>query len=280
MTYKTIVLILADIDNAPQLLTAAVALAQRNQAHIIGVHPEMIQYAAIYAPMEIPDVQMSAMLAEQALQRGKEIEQVFLAKMAAEGVSHEWRQVSVVDGFSSYALIDTIRCADLIMVRQFTEDSANVTRSNLEGLLFDSGRPVLFVPSNYQEPKSIDTVLIAWNGSREAARAVNDAMPFLLEARSVEILSIDGIDDETQTGVLAGAELATSLARHGLNVKATNLVSKHLGPELMILQYVTESKADLLVMGAFTHSRVTEWLLGGVTHRLMSEMTSLTLMAR
>lgn len=143
----------------------------------------------------------------------------------------------------------------------------NADRGLIEALLFESGRPVIVVPPNCDTFKH-RRVLVAWDASPRAARAVNDAMAFLKSAEAVEVLAI-GTEKELAKS-LPGAELAPHLARHGVNVSVKNLVAQSSIAETLAEQ-ATLFEADLLVMGAFNHSLMREWVLGGVTQSMLKD---------
>ncbi|NIX75052.1 universal stress protein [Microvirga terricola] len=145
-------------------------------------------------------------------------------------------------------------------------DSLSLGRGLLEETLFGSGRPLVVVP------KGTDTfhcrrIVIAWDGSARATRAVNDALPFLRGADQVEILSVSGEKDLSQS--IAGAELAPHLVRHGVNCAVKDLASKDGDVGETIRTQAGLLRADLLVMGAFVHSRLRQLVLGGVTQSML-----------
>jgi len=140
---------------------------------------------------------------------------------------------------------------------------------------------VLLVPYILKQPKPIERVMIAWNGSREATRATFDALPFLKQAREVEIFTVGPDESPAQpSGFIAGAELAATLARHDVNVTVVSEGTKGLSASSVIENHLSDSSIDLLVMGAYTHSRFWELLFGGVTRTLLNSMTALTLLSR
>lgn len=280
MAYKSILTILSDPETAPALLETAIALSHQQGAHLIGLHAETPQYAMIYAPMDIPDTQAVLELAQLAKERGDALEKMFIERTGKEDLVSEWRRVSLAAGFAGHGVIDTARCSDLILCGQIEDRLSGPLRNDLEALLFESGRPVLFVPSKFALDKPIDRVIVAWNGSREAARAVFDSMGFLEAAKDVEILSIDSEDDSSIAASMAGAAFAATLARHNIAVTTKHIDSNGEKFDAIIKRRLVETKADLLVMGAYTHSRLTERLFGGVTNTLMKSMPTLTLMSR
>ena len=116
---------------------------------------------------------------------------------------------------------------------------------------------------------------MAWNANREAARAVHDAMPLLTHAESVVVLSVDPQDERH----FAGADIATHLARHGVNVEARRSVAPNIPIGDELLNMASDLGSDLMVMGAYGHSRLREAVFGGVTRHLLRHMTIPVLMS-
>lgn len=281
MGYKTILAVMDTAENAHGLGDFVATLAQTYASHVIGLHMETAETAPLVAPMEFPDPVTIQAMQEVAHQETTDVEAIFKAKMAAEQISSEWRTGVSSVGYGSSAAIQSARCADLVIARQSTDSSISDSRLDLDNFLYETGRPILLVPHVLRSPKSVRRVMIAWNGSREATRATFDAMPFLLAAESVEIFSVGAEDNETQSAELPGSEIAATLARHGINVVITSEQHAHtLAPEKAIEQRLSDNSIDLLVMGAYGHSRWWEMLFGGVTRSLLSKMTALTLMSR
>ncbi|ACA16105.1 UspA domain protein [Methylobacterium sp. 4-46] len=139
-------------------------------------------------------------------------------------------------------------------------------RGLIETLLFESGRPVIVVPPGV-ESFAAQRILVAWDGSAQAARAVHDALPFLKRAGAVEIVSVAGEKD--LSGAVPGAELAPHLAHHGVAVTVTDLVAGDGDVAGTLRRHAAASRADLLVMGAYVHSLLREMVLGGVTQALL-----------
>jgi nucleotide-binding universal stress UspA family protein len=147
----------------------------------------------------------------------------------------------------------------------------------IERALFDSGRPILVVPYIQRTGLKLDHVLICWDGSRAAARAVGDAMPFLERAKKVEVVIVTS--DPPKSDELPGALIGDHLARRGLNVEVKTIVAPDIDVASAILSYAADFGADLLVMGGYGHSRLREFILGGVTRGLLEAMTVPALMA-
>ncbi len=279
MAYKTILAVLDTPQNAKQITDFGIVLAEQFSAHLVGVHAETLAAVPLIAPMEIPDPAAVQVLQEVAQKETAEVQRIFGELTASQGVSTECRSFMSSAGYGSSSVMETARSVDLIVASQ--SDPAHADhRADLETFLFESGRPMLLVPYTMKVPKSIKRVMVAWNGSREAARATFDAMPFLKAAESVEVLIIDPPERGNQSPELAGTEIAATLARHGINVTLTTQQSGGLSASTAIENRLTENSIDLLVMGGYGHSRWWEMLFGGVTRSLLDSMTALTLLSR
>jgi nucleotide-binding universal stress UspA family protein len=153
------------------------------------------------------------------------------------------------------------RLADLTIL-DAEPGEVDIDRELIEAALFATCRPVVVVPPSC-DAFAVDRVMVAWDGGAPAARALNDAMPFLRAAREVEVVSVVG-----EKPLPADAVIAPHLARHGVNVSVAKLEMGRNVPETL-REHLRRTRADMLVMGAFRHSRVREWFLGGVTQSLL-----------
>lgn len=279
MAYKTILAVLDTPQNARQIADFGIAFAQQFSAHLVGVHAETLAAVPLIAPMEIPDPAAVQVLQEAAQKETAEIHRIFSDATSHDGLSTECRSFVSSAGYGSTSVLETARSADLIVASQSDPSHAD-HRADLETFLFDSGRPMLLVPYTLSEPKPIKRVLVAWNGSREAARATFDAMPFLKAAEAVEVLVIDPPDRNDQSPEPPGSEIAAALSRHGIDVTLTTQESGKRSASDVIESRLAENSIDLLVMGGYGHSRWWEMLFGGVTRNLLDSMTALTLLSR
>lgn len=280
MGYKTILAVLDTPKNAQQITDFSISLAEQYQSHVIGLHAEALATVPLVAPMEIPDPSTVQALQDMAHAETLDVEKIFRERATRNGTSHEWRSFVSSAGFSASSLVDSARNVDLVIAAQGENTVLSESRAELENFLFESGRPVLLVPYILKEPKPIKRVLVAWNGSREAARATFDALPFLKAAEAVEVFSVDPAETRTQSAAMAGAEIAATLARHGVNVTVVRQESDHLPASAAIENRLSDSSIDLLVMGAYSHKRWWEMLFGGVTRTVLESMTALTLLSR
>lgn len=280
MSYKSILAVIDEPAEARQVLDVVSKLAQQFDAHIIGVHadPES-DYRSLPAldvayPVDLDNV------AIRSRDRAARIEAAFNERVRSEGFASEWHHIDTPLAQREAAVDRLSRSCDLIVVRQPDAHSVEGKFRRCEHLLFDSGRPVLMVPYILKDVRNIRRVLVGWNGMRESARAVFDALPFLMAADKVEIVSVE-TERNRGSGVLpAGTDLAATLARHGVNVIVSREMAVGIAAATVIENRVADTGADLLVLGAYSHSRLRERVFGGVTREALSSMTTLTLMAR
>ncbi|HLH92869.1 MAG TPA: universal stress protein [Xanthobacteraceae bacterium] len=166
---------------------------------------------------------------------------------------------------------------DLSIVRQAEPNKAPLEDLIIEAALFDSGRPVLVVPYIQEGALALDRVMVCWDGGHNAARAVGDAMPFLHRAKAVEVVIVQG--DAGKSDEIAGADIGEHLARHDLEVEVKRIVSKDRDVMDTILSHAADVGSDFLVMGGYGHSRLREFILGGVTRGILATMTVPVLMS-
>lgn len=159
---------------------------------------------------------------------------------------------------------------DLAVVTQADADIGSGEEIIAENVLFQSGRPLIVVPYIHSGGLAADRVMVCWDGGRQAARAVADAMPLLVRAGKVEVVIITG--EEGKRDEVPGADIGRHLARHGVKVEVKRIVSTGNVQE-MLLSYAADSSADMIVMGGYGHSRLREFILGGVTRGMLASMT-------
>jgi nucleotide-binding universal stress UspA family protein len=189
----------------------------------------------------------------------------------------EWRE-STVDALAAVAL--QARYADLVVIGQQNDEwPSGVHRDFERSVPLAVGRPVLVVPYAFERRPVGHRVLIAWNASREAARAVSDALPMLKRASHVHVVAFQPEISREAHGAEPGADIALYLTRHGVKVT----VSRYDAPDVdignQLLSRAFDLSIDLIVMGAWGHSRLREMVLGGVTRTLLESMTVPVLMS-
>jgi nucleotide-binding universal stress UspA family protein len=140
----------------------------------------------------------------------------------------------------------------------------------IEGVLFGSGRHLLLIPDKKRPEVAFDHIIIAWNGSRESARALAEAMPFLQKAQEVTVVVVTD-EHPTESDALLGLDALNHLEHHGINTVLNRVPSRKADVGARLIAEARRRKANLIVMGGYGHSRLREWLLGGVTYELMHE---------
>jgi len=193
------------------------------------------------------------------------------------GLSAESHRLDVSLAGAAQAFARIARCFDLSIVRQAEPGKAPLEDLVIEAALFDAGRPVLVVPYIQKTPLTLERVLVCWDGGRSAARAVGDAMPFLRRAKAVEVVTVQG--DAGKGDEIAGADIGAHLARHGFEVEVKRIVAAGGSVMDTILSHAADAGADFLVMGGYGHSRLREFILGGVTRGILGTMTVPVLMS-
>ena len=256
-------------------LQIAFALAARKVAHLTGCYAVPALNPVVYSSgTALSGVYQDAL--EAIEQDAVKAEADFREEARARGIDHDWM---ANEGSAAGHLIVASRYADLTIVGQYDPDDAHGAESGIpESLALESGRPVLVVPYIGAGESAGERILIAWDGSRESARAVNDAMPLLAAASRVDVLHLH--QDDLPADTLSPARrLAGSLKRNGVDAHAEefNIGDGDIGNAL--LSRAADLGANLIVMGAYGHSRFREMVLGGATHDLLKHMTVPVLMA-
>lgn len=271
MSYKDILVIADDAKSLPVRLDVAAALAAAHKAHVAALHVRQspLMPSDVGGPFAAPLIEWQESVVRQHAETAKRAVE---AAQRRNDCEYEWRATS--GDLISDSLLHG-RYADLIVVGQgYADDERYNTVA--EELLMGSGRPVLLVPSYGKFPTIGERVLIAWNRTREAARAVHDALPLLTQAKAVRIMEVNPDRDASH---LAGADLALHLARHGVKAEAGSTSAEDIRTGDVLLSRAADLGADLLIMGAYGHSRFREYAFSGTTLHVLRHMTIPTLMS-
>ncbi len=254
----------------------AISIAESFGAHVLGV-------AFAFDPV-IPGTVMGGIPPEFIESQRAETEAKAKAAIARfeeaarrAGISYEHRMVSATISGAADQLGRIGRRFDLIVVAQAERENPTADEIVDEGVLFESGRPVIFVPFIQKAGLKLDRVMLCWDGSRAATRAIADSMPLLEKAKKVEVVIVS--DKPGKQGEVSGADLGQHLARHGLSVEVKRITSPDIDVPSTILSYAADTSADMIVMGGYGHSRLREFILGGTTRRLLESMTVPVLMS-
>lgn len=263
---KTILVSLNERSCFESNMAMATQIARKYDAHIIGLYviPSVILYEAPYS--------YGGMITYTHLNKlyrsiANDVEDDFREFLKKEDLLGEWRRLNSAGHFISDVIIDHGREADLIILGD--NDQLQSDKELEARIVQATGRPVLVVPQSYSGGNGFQYSIVGWDGSREAARAAFDAIPLLSMSKKTEVLCVNTHKEREMFGDVPGAELATSLARHDIVVEAVSeKTRKSPGRALMD----RAKGADLLVMGAYGHSRLRESLLGGATNLALEEL--------
>jgi nucleotide-binding universal stress UspA family protein len=254
----------------------AISVAETFEAHVLGV-------AFVYDPI-VPGVVMGGIPPQFIESQRADNEKaargaVARFEQAAKriGVSYETVSVSASISGAADRLGRLARRFDLAIVGQPERPKSAPDEVVDEGVLFESGRPVIFVPYIQKAALKLDRVLVCWDGSRAATRAIADSLPFLHKAKKIEIVMVAGKPGKSDE--IAGADLGQHLARHGLKVEVKRITSPDIDVSSTVLSYAADSNADMIVMGGYGQSRLREFILGGVTRGILEQMTVPALMS-
>ncbi|CAM2152255.1 Universal stress protein UspA [Pararobbsia alpina] len=278
MSYKTIVVHLDTSARAQARLHLAIEIAKRHGAFLQGVF-------AVFAPNPRSFVVMAGTAEyyeEHETVRHEEhgaLERLFEAELSRAHVDGEWidETGNADDELPKYA-----RRADLLIIGQ--DDPADpesfVADHFPENMVMSAGRPVLVVPYAGSFAHIGRRVMVAWDGSREATRAVHDALPLLKQSEQTTVVTISAAHGNVPGARPPGADIAATLTRHGVKVTTLDLpAAKDVATGEMLLARIDDIGADLVVMGGYGHTRWQELILGGVTRTMLSSMTVPVLMS-
>lgn len=253
----------------------AISIAATFGAHVTGI-------SFVYEPV-IPDGTLGGVpadLIELQRQESSKIANAAVTRFDAEvkkaGISAETRVHDATFGGAATRFGQIARRFDLAVVGQAQREGGAADELMIEGALFESGRPLVVVPYIQQRGLSLERVLACWDGSRTAARAIGDAMPFLERANAVDIVIVA---EERKSEEMTGANMKAHLARHGVAANVKRVAKAELAIEDVLLSYAADSGADFLIMGGYGHSRLREFILGGVTRGILASMTVPVLMS-
>lgn len=252
-------------------LAYAETISEQHQAHLTGLYVHRLPEVVGGDPTAM--VGMDVWF-EQSNAEADETFKRLQGRFDRLGMPHDVRRLDVFSGTAGQALTAEARTADLFIATRPYGDPDDDVHMEVS-VLFGSGRACLFVPPKDAAPQNFGTVVVAWNGSREAARAVAEAMPFLKQASQVIVVGV-GEGGETELG----GDIGRHLSRHGISAVIGTVDIGPDGPGAALLAEVRRVGANLLVMGGYGHSRFREWVLGGATRYVLAHATTPVLMAR
>ena len=279
MTYKTILVSLNEVGRLGELTAAAASLGRACGAHVSGLY--VIPAVQVY-----PSVGFEA--APQVFEgnrtffkdNAERVKQGFEEAMTKEGLPHDFHQIDARTPVIGDEVIAFGRSADLIMLSATNpEEITGVERDFIEQVVMSAGRPVIVLPFNGSAAISTGEIVLGWDGGREASRAAFDAIPLLKLASKVRVVRVDPQKDPALRGSVPGADLAEALARHGIKAEAQGFPTEGQDEGQALIRCADDCGAGLIVMGAYGHSRLAEFIFGGATRFVLTRMTRPVLMS-
>jgi nucleotide-binding universal stress UspA family protein len=254
----------------------AVSVASALDAHLTGiafVYDPIVPIAATgYVPPEVIETQQRDNEAAAKVASNR-----FNVAAGRAGITVELGKLPASLASAGEQFGRIARRFDLAVVAQAEPEKDAVEELIAESTLFESGRPVIIVPYIQKAPLKLDRVMACWDGSRQATRAIADAMPLLERAGQVELVIV--ANERGKQDEIAGADMGQHLARHGLKVDVNRIAEGGIDVADALLSHAADASVDFIVMGGYGHSRLREFVLGGVTRSVLRSMTVPVLMS-
>ena len=278
MTYGHIVVHVDDSQRCAERLGVAAKLACAFHAELVGMYivpsRELSPSVAALLPADVVARRLEETGAAQA-----KAETLFRQVAgAAEVAAIEWRAPA---GAPIDQAVANARCTDLVVLgqRDRADDDFAFVEELTQSVVLFAGRPALIVPYAMASTSFAERILVAWDGGREASRALGDALPLLESARQVTVMSIHASSGARVADHVATARLAAYLRSHGIEPQLDHSTVDDTGTGEWLLSRAADLSIDLIVMGAYAHTRLRELVLGGVTRTMLGAMTVPVLMA-
>ncbi len=273
MPFKHLLVHVDSSDRTPQRLALAVRLATRHGARLTGLFAESASLGASVVARRSP--QHIAQAIDEA--RGR-----FEAAAGEAGLTTDWWQLDAgeyaqVVGWTAICC----RYVDMALFGQHDPDHPSPLPHDLiEQVLVSSGRPVLVVPYVGTYADVGQRVLVAWTGSREAARAVNDAIPFLQEAKEVQVIALQHATGGSHSVPVPPVDIAVHLRAHGIEAQYERIIVDEIGAVDNVLNRAADSGADLTVLGGYSHYGFPYLQRSSTTRDILRTMTTPVLLSR
>ncbi len=253
-------------------LDTAFGFAEKCGAHLQAVfvmpNPVIPSYAEGYSEV-IPYNPKDQI--ERVARQAKEAEEMFREKSVNHKVKTEWR---IVEDGDYDTILDLARYADIVLIPQLCARFGNNDKIFIiDRLLIHSGRPLIIIPDLNKRFPMDKNIMIAWDESHEAARAVHDALPILKNAKKIRAISISEKADDEDRFLITGHDLQEHLTHHSIKIGSAFLKRGNAQVGEKLLDAAMEFNADLIIMGAYGHSRLREIILGGATDYILRKAT-------
>lgn len=268
MGIKTLLICLTTTQHAETLLKLAVPLARKHNAHLIGMHT--VQALVVYpgVAVHIPEPAYAAFNESQKIEAAA-IKAVFTKYTANEDFQSEFRLVRAEAVTANERLVESARTADLVIMAQGDKEADRYEQRNAQSeVIQESGRPVIVVPLGYDGAEIGQNVLLGWSATREAARAAHDLLNVADQGAALTVLRVgetpsDALEDSE------GVEVAEMFSRHGMKPTLEHRNTAGDSVADVLGQVAFERGADLIVTGAFGHSKVYDFVIGATTYALL-----------
>jgi nucleotide-binding universal stress UspA family protein len=276
--YKTLLVSLNEIERSDALLDAALSIAQAHGAYLLGLYviPAPTVYPAV-GPYVVPEVfdGLTRFFEEQS----RRMRSKFETAVSRGGISGQWLELRALGPTLAESVSELGRTADVLLVSDVNrEGKTGVEFEFLENVILGAGRPVLILPRGGEPRLAGGLIVCGYNGSKESVRAIHGALPLLLRAEEVVLLWVDPPEGAGAASG-SGGLMVDGLRRHGVPARFEALESKGANPADAVLAQARGRGARILVMGAYGHSRIREFVLGGATRHALSNIAVPLLMS-
>ncbi|WP_119269525.1 universal stress protein [Taklimakanibacter deserti] len=272
MSFRTILTNLNETANNEAVIATAATLAREFEARVTGLY--VVPAAPVYpAARYEPIPEMFETHREFFRRQSASVEAAFRAGFPEGSARHRLRIDKSASPLIADSVIESGRCYDLILLSKTdTKSELGVELDFVPRIAVAAGRPVMVVPFKKPMTSVPETVVIGWNGSREAARALFDSLPILQRAKTIHVIWVDPPAERSRSETSPGEGIADALNLHGIKVVVTPVAGSDKTAGEILLQKAADAGAGLLVIGAYGHSRLSEFILGGVTRTVLRDM--------
>jgi nucleotide-binding universal stress UspA family protein len=263
MGYKTILACLSSVQAVPALIAAARELGAHFGAHIQGLY--VVPGVTVYSGTEFGAVaQVNDTVRRHYEKHLDDVRKTFSDAMTKDGLNFDFQTVDANVPNTTAEFLNNAKSADLVMVSPAGDANVSGVEPDFpERMVMGCGRPVLVLTGGEIGGRIMGDIMLAWNDSRESARAAFDAIPFMQAAKRTQVATIG-----PYRGIVHGAAIAESLDRQGINVETLSLSADGMGEGEVLLRAARDHGAGLLVMGCYGHSRLREMVFGGVSRHV------------
>lgn len=261
--------VMVSLDGTPadEVRLAAVAdIAEYFDVHVTGL---FLSVLPLLAPSEWDGIgaRTAAQILQEARENAEKVAATVRRRLGRLQLPTELRRIDVASGSQGDVAAREARGADVFVGLRPNGVSSESTQV-IESVLFETGRHLFLAPQGGPGPAAFDRILFAWNGSREATRAAAEGMPYLLKAETVDVVIVQ---DSSLTAQISGTDIVEHLLHHGVGAVLHEVKPRAGGVAATLIEEAKERSSDLIVMGAYGHSRLREWLLGGATYQLIHQ---------